>query len=179
MQEMWVRFLGREDPLQKKMATHSSILAWEIPWTEESVGLWPMGSQESWTGLSDETRNLKCREKKVIARSQTLVIIVSTVIVCYFLFVTAPMLSWQGSHWSLPQGCLAPGPRQRILLSPSGAHLLVRGVPVSGEFSSRHYCSTPAGSRAWETDSVSESVLGTLPLSCLSFLRVSAPGLLD
>jgi len=35
MQESWVLFLGQEDPLEKKMATHSSILAWRIPWTEE------------------------------------------------------------------------------------------------------------------------------------------------
>ena len=35
MQEMWVRSLGQKDPLEKEMATHSSILAWEIPWTEE------------------------------------------------------------------------------------------------------------------------------------------------
>ena len=38
MQETWVRFLGWEDPLEKEMATHSSLLAWEIPWTEELVG---------------------------------------------------------------------------------------------------------------------------------------------
>ena len=36
----------REDPLEKEMATHSSILAWEIPWTEEPGGLQSMGSQE-------------------------------------------------------------------------------------------------------------------------------------
>ena len=36
---MWVQFLGREDPLEEGMATHSSILAWRIPWTEESCGL--------------------------------------------------------------------------------------------------------------------------------------------
>ena len=35
MRETWVRFLGQEDPLEKEMATHSSILAWNIPWTEE------------------------------------------------------------------------------------------------------------------------------------------------
>ena len=40
-----VRFLGQEDPLEKEMATHSSILAWEIPWTEEPGGLWTMGLQ--------------------------------------------------------------------------------------------------------------------------------------
>ena len=47
MQEMWVRSLGREDPLEKEMAAHSSILAWRIPWTEEPGGLQSMGSQES------------------------------------------------------------------------------------------------------------------------------------
>ena len=46
MQETRVRFLGWEDPLEKKMATHSNILAWEIPWTEEPGGLQTMGSQE-------------------------------------------------------------------------------------------------------------------------------------
>ena len=46
MQEMWVRSLGREDPLEKEMATHSSIPAWRIPWTEEPGGLQTMGSQE-------------------------------------------------------------------------------------------------------------------------------------
>ena len=45
MRETWVRFLGWEDPLEKEMATHSSILAWEIPWTEEPSGLQSMGSQ--------------------------------------------------------------------------------------------------------------------------------------
>ena len=42
---MWVQFLDREDPLGKEMATHSSILAWRIPWTEESGGLQSVGSQ--------------------------------------------------------------------------------------------------------------------------------------
>ena len=45
MQETWVQSLGWEDPLEKEMATHSSILAPRIPWTEEPGGLWPMGSQ--------------------------------------------------------------------------------------------------------------------------------------
>ena len=45
IQETWVRSLGREDPLEKEMATHSSILAWRIPWTEEPSGLQSMGSQ--------------------------------------------------------------------------------------------------------------------------------------
>ena len=45
MQETWVRFLGQEDPLEKEMATHSSILAWRIPWTEEPGRLQSTGSQ--------------------------------------------------------------------------------------------------------------------------------------
>ena len=52
MQETWVRSLGWEDPLVKGKATHSSILAWRIPWTEEPSGLQSMGSQ-SRTRLSD------------------------------------------------------------------------------------------------------------------------------
>ena len=47
MQETWVRSLGWEDPLEKKMAIHSSILAWKIPQTEEPGGLQSTGSQES------------------------------------------------------------------------------------------------------------------------------------
>ena len=46
MQETWVQFLGREDPLKKGMATHLSILAWEIPWTEEPGGPQSVGSKE-------------------------------------------------------------------------------------------------------------------------------------
>ena len=45
MWETWVRSLGREDPLEKEMAPHSSILAWRIPWMEEPGGLQSMGSQ--------------------------------------------------------------------------------------------------------------------------------------
>ena len=45
MGETWVRSLGQEDALEKGMATHSSILAWRIPWTEEPGGLQTMGSQ--------------------------------------------------------------------------------------------------------------------------------------
>ena len=45
MQEIQVQVLGQEDPLEEEMATHSSILAWEISWTEESGGLQSMGSQ--------------------------------------------------------------------------------------------------------------------------------------
>ena len=53
MQETWVRLLGREDPLKKGMATHSSILAWKIPWSEESDRLQSMVLPKSWTRLGD------------------------------------------------------------------------------------------------------------------------------
>ena len=46
MRETWVLSLGQKDPLEKGMATHSSILAWRIPWTEEPVGYSPRGRKE-------------------------------------------------------------------------------------------------------------------------------------
>ena len=46
---MQIQFLGREDPLEKETATHSGILAWEIPWTEKPGGLQSMGLQKSQT----------------------------------------------------------------------------------------------------------------------------------
>ena len=49
MQEALVPSLGREDPLEKEMATHSCILAWRIPWTEEPGGLQVGGVAKSWT----------------------------------------------------------------------------------------------------------------------------------
>ena len=58
MQGTSVRFLGQEDPLEKEMVTHSSILAWRIPWTEEPGRLQSMGLQES-----DTTQRLK-RERE-------------------------------------------------------------------------------------------------------------------
>ena len=51
--EMWVLSLCWEHPLEKEMATHSSTLAWEMPWTEEPGGLPSTESQKSWTQLSD------------------------------------------------------------------------------------------------------------------------------
>ena len=55
MWETCVRSLGREDPLEKEMAPHSSTLAWRIPWTEEPGGLQPTGVAKSRTRLSDFT----------------------------------------------------------------------------------------------------------------------------
>ena len=53
LQEAWVQSLGRENPLEKELATHSSILAWKIPWTEEPGGLLSLGVANSQTQLSD------------------------------------------------------------------------------------------------------------------------------
>ena len=58
MLETWVRSLGQEDPLEKEMATHSSTLAWKIPWTEKPGRLQSMGLTKSWTQLRDFTFKL-------------------------------------------------------------------------------------------------------------------------
>ena len=52
-QETQVWSLGQEDPLEKEMATHSSILAWRTPWIKEPGGLQTMESQKSWTELNN------------------------------------------------------------------------------------------------------------------------------
>ena len=49
LQDMWIQSLGWEDPLEKEMATHSSILAWEISWTEEPSGVQSLELQKSGT----------------------------------------------------------------------------------------------------------------------------------
>ena len=64
MQEMRVQSLTQEDPLQKALATHSSILAWEIPWTEELGKLQSMEWQKSWTQLSNQTTTNPCTYMK-------------------------------------------------------------------------------------------------------------------
>ena len=58
---MWVLSLGQEDRLEKEMATHSSILAWEIPWTEEPGGYSPWGREES-----DMTEQLNNNNKSLL-----------------------------------------------------------------------------------------------------------------
>ena len=55
MQETRVQFLGQEDPLEKGMAIHSSILAWRIPWTEKSGGCGPYGQTEAESDLTEAT----------------------------------------------------------------------------------------------------------------------------
>ena len=64
-QETQVQSLGGEDPLEKEMATYSSILAWEIPWTEELDGLQSVGSQKSQIQLSNNKRTTKKQIKRM------------------------------------------------------------------------------------------------------------------
>ena len=67
MQETWVWSLDQEDGLQEKMTTHSTILAWEIPRTEERGGLWSMRSQKSWTRLATKnTTTLTLRNCEIL-----------------------------------------------------------------------------------------------------------------
>ena len=57
MQETWVRSPGQEDPLEEEIATHSSTLVWEIPWTEEPGELQSMGSQRVAHNLATENKH--------------------------------------------------------------------------------------------------------------------------
>ena len=69
MRETWVQSLGQEDPLEKEMATHSSILAWKIPWMEEPGRLQNMGLQRvgyDWATSLHFTKSIKWREKHPI-----------------------------------------------------------------------------------------------------------------
>ena len=61
-QETQVQSLGLEDSLEKEMATHSSILAWEIPWKEKPGGLQSLGSRKSWTQLRGHNSETKLQQ---------------------------------------------------------------------------------------------------------------------
>ena len=58
LQEIWVRALGQEDPLEEEMATHSSILAWKTPWTEEPGRLQSTGSQKRHNQATEDTEHI-------------------------------------------------------------------------------------------------------------------------
>ena len=64
MQEMQVTSLGQEDPLEKEMATHSSILAWEIPWTEEPGGLQSIGWQRVGHDWATKQQQRECTHRR-------------------------------------------------------------------------------------------------------------------
>ena len=67
VQETRVRSLGQEDLLEKGMTTHSSILVWKIPWTEEPVGQQSVGSQKNWTRLSNATKTMIYHSREVLS----------------------------------------------------------------------------------------------------------------
>ena len=64
MQETRARFLGWEEPREKEMATHSSILAWEIPWTEETAGYSPQGRKSRTQLCNQTTTTIHMKEHK-------------------------------------------------------------------------------------------------------------------
>jgi len=70
MQVTWVQSLGQEDPLEKEMAAHSSILAWKILWIEESGRLQSMGSQKSRTQL-EVAKQQRCLIQTAVAFQST------------------------------------------------------------------------------------------------------------
>ena len=77
MQETWIWSLGQEDPLEKEMATHSSFLAWEIPWTEESGRLQSMGHKNQ-----TQVKQLSTIHNKVMMWYLTVVVICISLIIC-------------------------------------------------------------------------------------------------
>ena len=98
MQEVWVQSLGWEDPLEKEMATHSSMLAWEIPWTEEPGGLSTVGSQR--VGHDWVTKRQQQKNRPLPHPQQ-------------FWFIG---LSW-GTSWGLLFMCLShKSPQQAVVI---------------------------------------------------------------
>ena len=107
MQEKQFPSLGREDPLEEEMGTHSSILAWRIPWTEEPRGLQSMGSQ------TDVTEHLSTVSNLLISKSQDILSDLSPLDPCrqhsslgfYYLsdfsiaFIWSPLKHYQGLPW--------------------------------------------------------------------------------
>ena len=87
MQETWVSFLGQEEPLEKGIATHSIIIAWEIPWTLEPGRLQSMGLQKSWACLVTTQQHLKKKKKIKLSIFQHFPPLIAIVILNKFLFM--------------------------------------------------------------------------------------------
>ena len=100
MQEMWVRPLGWEDPLEKEMATHSSILAWRIPWTEETGRPQFTGLQKSWV-CSNQATTIAPFSRTALCEA-----VISSELCCWDVHCC-------GLHWSfrygLPSASHLPG----------------------------------------------------------------------
>ena len=93
MWETWVRSLGREDPLEKEMATHSGILAWRIPWMEEPGGLQSTGLQR--VG-HDWVSNLTWLDRE----AKTWIIIITTLIACTYTANLDKCIKKQRHHFA-------------------------------------------------------------------------------
>ena len=112
-QETWVWSLGWEDPLEEEMATHSSILAWRIPWTEEPGGLESMGSQ-SRTRLKQPSSRYYNKALQCTALSKWPLLCTGQPVQHHEQHLPQ-YPQWLFSHWSVPQW--APSPSQQLSLS--------------------------------------------------------------
>ena len=101
MQKTQIRSLGQEDAWEKEMATHSSILAWKIPWTKESGGLQSMGSQESdrTECLNNKNNNNVQRQRNPKMRSNSIHLFNECHPLCMNHWTEATM---NMARWSLP-----------------------------------------------------------------------------
>ena len=82
MWETWVRSLGGQDPLEKEITTHSGILAWRIPWTEEPAGLQSMGSQRA--DMTEQVSTQHTHTSSVCVQFSEVEFILSSVQFCGF-----------------------------------------------------------------------------------------------
>ena len=108
VQETLVRSLVQEDPLEKEMATHSCILAWRIPWTEQPGGLQSMGSQESNTTLqlNHQATGIYCIAQGTILN----ILLKKKKRQCWYLLFQEALLQWKS--WVVcpfSALCLPPG----------------------------------------------------------------------
>ena len=103
MPETWVWSLGQEDPLEKEMATHPSILAWKIPWTEKPGRLQSMGSQ-SQTGLSDFTFKAAWEQELLISSKKSHYCLLSFILEWYKHWVYKKAMATHAGTlaWNIP-----------------------------------------------------------------------------
>ena len=94
MRETWVQSLGWEDPLEKGMATHSSILAWRIPWREEPGGLQSMGSQRVRHDWAISFHFSMPSDIYIYIGFHT-----SFRIIFFYFLLKTPLEFWPGLHW--------------------------------------------------------------------------------
>ena len=125
MQETWVQSLGPEDPLEKEMAAHSSILAWRIPWTVEPGGLQSMGSHrviQAWARTVISTVQKTKEDKDGQSKSEG---------IQELDFETLPGEKWSTSCHISQQGCQSSGiPALQMWISEPRGHPGRRTIPA-------------------------------------------------